>query len=234
VLPVAPPGRLAHTWRRIGLSLALLLLLGFALSQAEWRALLLRIIGIAQVAMSDHPTAGALLFLLLSAFSVMAAFFSSAVLVPAAVATYGPWGTFFLLWSGWILGGSTSYAVGRGLGRPIVRRMTSPELLARYESRITATAPWGVVLLLQLALPSELPGYLLGLLRWGYLRYLPALALGELPYAIGTVFLGEQFLAGRTVTLVMSGAGVIVLSVVAYEVLHRRLDGNAPAGGTAA
>ncbi len=203
---------------------ALVLLLGLALSQADLRGLLLRLIGYAQTLMADHPVAGAVAFLLLSAVSVMAAFFSSAVLVPAAVATYGDTGTFALLWGGWILGGMTAYSVGRTLGRPVVRALTSREALARYEAKITARAPWPLVLLLQLALPSELPGYLLGLLRYAPLKYLAALALGELPYAVGTVFLGQGVLQGRVPLVIGLGVAAVALSVTAYEVLHHRLE----------
>ena len=48
---------------------------------------------------------GAVLFVVMSAAAAMLAFFSTAVLVPVAVVTWGQTGTFVLLWVGWILGG---------------------------------------------------------------------------------------------------------------------------------
>ena len=53
----------------------------------------------------------------------------------------------------------------------------------------------GRVLLFQLAVPSEIPGYLLGTLGYRFSRYLVVVSVGEVPYALGTVLLGESFVS---------------------------------------
>jgi uncharacterized membrane protein YdjX (TVP38/TMEM64 family) len=171
-----------------------------------------------------HPVSGALLFLLLAALSALLAFFSSAVLVPIAVEVWGPVGTAILLWLGWLAGGAVTYAIGRFLGRGIVNRLVRPGRLQYYERRVRGSLRFPFVLLFQSALPSEVPGYLLGILRYPPHLYLLALGLAELPYAIGSVALGEQFVEGRIVP--MAVLAVVAVTGIGWAAarLHRELE----------
>jgi uncharacterized membrane protein YdjX (TVP38/TMEM64 family) len=171
-----------------------------------------------------HPVLGTTLFVIFSAISAMLAFVSSAVLVPVAVYTWGEPLSMLLLWVGWILGGMSAYAVGRVLGRPVVASLASDAALNRYERQVSAHAPFGLVLLFQIALPSELPGYLLGLVRYDFARYLLALAIAEAPYAVVTVYLGATFLERRPAILISVGAGVLAFSAIAFLLLRKRLS----------
>ncbi len=172
---------------------------------------------------AQHAVAGVVVFVLLSALSAMLAFFSSAVLVPPAVHAWGPVFTALLLWLGWILGGVIAYTLARLLGRPVVERLASAKSLAQLDRRLTERTPFGVVLLIQLAFPSEIPGYLLGLVRYPPSRYLSALAIAELPYAVGTVLLSEGLVERRVGLLAIIGVTAIVAAVVVSRALRRRL-----------
>lgn len=169
-----------------------------------------------------HPQSGMLVFVLVSMFSAMLAFVSSAVLVPIAIHAWGEWWTLGLLWAGWLFGGGTAYALGRFLGRRVVRWFVSVERLHAYEGKISRRAGFPVVLLFQLALPSEIPGYLLGTLRYRFVVYLAALALGELPYAIGAVWLAKNFVDQNFVALVSIGLAGILLMTGAVVLWQRR------------
>jgi uncharacterized membrane protein YdjX (TVP38/TMEM64 family) len=81
-------------------------------------------------------------------------------------------------------------------------------------------APFWVVLALQLALPSEIPGYLLGLARYPFTRYLLALGIAELPYSVATIYLGTSLLENRSTMVVAIGASIAVLSVAAFHILR--------------
>jgi uncharacterized membrane protein YdjX (TVP38/TMEM64 family) len=217
------PDLLHSGWTR---ALVLLLLLGglaLLVSSSAFQSALAWGLAKAEPVIAEHPFWGAVLFLLLSACSAMLAFFSSAVLVPVAVQAWGKLACAFLLWLGWILGGACAYGIARFGGRPVVRRLTSHKGLARYEERISQHTPFGLVLLFQLAVPSEIPGYVLGLARYGLRRYLLVLALAELPYAVGTAYLGESLLEQRTFLLLGLGALAIFFSAWALHVLRRRL-----------
>jgi len=57
-----------------------------------------------------------------------------------------------------------------------------------------------------------------------------ALALAEIPYALGAVFLGMSFVERRLVPLMILGVAGALLSVAAYRAYHRHLQ--APPGGS--
>jgi uncharacterized membrane protein YdjX (TVP38/TMEM64 family) len=142
--------------------------------------------------------------------------------VPVGVLAWGAAGTFALLWLGWLLGGIAAYWIGRHFGRRAVLWVVREESLQRHERRLARNASFPVLVLLQMALPSEVPGYLVGLLRYPFLRYLAALALAELPFALGAVLLGESFIRGDTLRLVAIGLAGILLSASAVAAWHRR------------
>ena len=185
--------------------------------------LLLRLLAAAEPLIAAHPGWGGLIFVLVSALSAMLAFFTSAVLVPAAVVSWGKVVTVALLWLGWFIGGLCAYGIGRSLGRPLLGTRGWDTLSTFYRQRLSAHVGLPVVLLLQLALPSEIPGYLCGLLRVRLRIYLTALALAELPFAIGTVWVGESILQREGGWLIGLGVAAMVISGYALYLLHKRL-----------
>jgi uncharacterized membrane protein YdjX (TVP38/TMEM64 family) len=154
----------------------------------------------------------------------MIAFFSTALITPVAVETWGAGTSIALLWLGWLLGGMCAYGVGRTLGRGVVRTLTSRDALDRFEHRISNRTPFGVVFLFQLAMPSEVPGYVLGVARYAFLKYILILGMVELPFAVGTVHLGASFLAQRTAVLIAIGAVGIAATTWAIYTLQKRLS----------
>ncbi len=209
-------------WRRV-LVLGLLVgLVALAVASDVVHGALMGLLALTERAIATSPVVGALCFVTFAALSGVLAFFSSAVVVPVAVHAWGPAPAAVLLWLGWVLGGATTYALGRYLGRPLVARMARSGL-ARYERAITRDAPFGLVVLFQLAAPSELPGYILGLVRYSFPRYLAVVAAAELPYAIGTVVLGDSFLERRLLPFILLGALALALSAWAYARLRRQL-----------
>lgn len=207
---------------------ALALVLAFALiavllSVDALYGWLQHVLAAAEPLIRAHPRMGGLIFVLLSALSAMLAFFSSAVLVPAAVYVWGKSVTVVLLWLGWLLGGVCAYGVGHTLGRPLMVSLGSKKVAAFYSQRLTSRVGVPVVFLLQLALPSEIPGYLCGLLRVRFRVYVTALALAELPYAIGTVWVGESILQREGGWLIALGVVAAVASAYALYLLHKAL-----------
>lgn len=212
-----------HLWRRVAETGAAIAALVLVATSDALHGALLALFRTADRTIESHPVAGPVAFVVFAAASAMLAFVSSALLVPAALVAWGRFETFALLWVGWTLGGAVSYAMARFLGRPAVARITGGGSLSRWEERLSHDAPWRLVLLFQLAVPSEVPGYVLGMLRYSFARYLAVVALGELPYALGTVYVGQSFLERRTGTLAALGALGIAASVAAYRRLHREL-----------
>ena len=185
---------------------------------------------LAESAITGYPILGRLLFVLLALLSAMLAFFSSAILAPVGIYTWGTFETFVLLWIGWLLGGAISFLIGRYLGRSVVSMLLSESRLSNWETQISRHTKFFHILLFQASVPSEIPGYLLGILRYRFGLYLAALALVELPYALGAVFLGDSFIKGDSLMFIVIGAGIVLLSVVAFQALHHVAQRRAASG----
>jgi len=205
--------RLVHQHRR---RLALLLLLVVAATAVAAtgpvHGAVLSIIAAAEPVIRQHAVVGAVVFVLLSALSAIVFFFSTAVITPVAVDAFGPIAALTLLWLGWILGGITAYAIGRVSGRRVANWFVDPWRLRDYERRAKGLVAFRHVLLFQLAMPSEIPGYVLGLAGCRFRTFVVAMALGELPFAIGAVYLGESFLERNYLLLLAIGITGVAFS----------------------
>ena len=78
-----------------------------------------------------------------------------------------------------------------------------------------------MILLLQLAVPSEIPGYVLGSLRYRFPAYFLALALAEF---LAAVFRSSDFAQ----YWMMAVVGVVGIAFLAWAIrrLHRELEGK--------
>lgn len=217
-----PPAS-THSRRRVLLVVLIAAVLGLLLSFDELHAGLLDLLARAEPVIQAHPVLGAVAFVLLSAGSAMLAFFSSMPLIPVAVYTWGEWLAGGLLWLGWWMGGLFAYGVGSLLHRPLIATERTTQLLEFYRERVSGQASFVVVLLVQIALPSEIPGYLFGLLRVPLRVYLLALALAELPFAAAAVLAGDSVLQQRGSGVLLLAVLALGLSVGALALLRRRL-----------
>lgn len=166
---------------------------------------------------AQQPCLGMAAFVALSMISAMVAFFSSAVFVPVALSTWGNATTFFLLWAGWLLGGMASFCIGRFLGRGVATALIGEETIAGWQSQLSQRSRFIHVLLFQAVVPSEIPGYVLGILRYRFSLYLLALAITELPYVFGVIFIGERFLQGESLLILVLGVTVVVIGVLLLQ-----------------
>jgi uncharacterized membrane protein YdjX (TVP38/TMEM64 family) len=173
-----------------------------------------------------RPYLGMAVFVGIAMLSAMVAFFSSAIFVPVAIYAWGNAVTFVLLWLGWLLGGVASFCIGRFLGRRVAAALIGEEKIAGWQSQLDERSRFVHVLLFQAVVPSEIPGYVLGILRYRFSLYLLALAVTELPYVIGVVYLGEHFLKGQSMVILLLGIGVVLLAIV----LMRQLGKSAGKG----
>jgi uncharacterized membrane protein YdjX (TVP38/TMEM64 family) len=208
--------------RRVAIVIAGVVLAGLAAWSADLHHYIVRLVERTEPLIASAPIGGALLFVGLAALSAVLLFFSGALLVPFGVDAWGEGGCLLLLWTGWFLGGILTYTIGRRLGWPIVRWILSARVAAEYEARIPASHSFLPVLLAQLALPSEAVGYVCGLVRVPPLTYAGALAVAELPYALGTVVLGAAFFRREYLVLFsVALAGLLVFGLMRWRQRRR-------------
>jgi len=221
------PPRGAVSWGRAVVVVLICASVALLLSIDQVYESLQRVLSAAEPLIAGHPYSGVVVFVLLAAVSAILAFFSSALLLPAAVYAWGNTVTFGLLWLGWLLGGMCTYALGRGLRRPNENAARTSRQLDFYVQRVRGDVTFTLVLLLHLAMPSEIPGYLCGYLGVRRRTYLAALAVAELPYAFGAVMLGDGVVNRQIGWLVAFGMVGAAFSLCASWVLHRKLDQSA-------
>lgn len=216
-----PP--LSLGWRRVLFGTALVAIVALVVSSEAGHETLLRALHSVEGMVGRHPALAAVFVVLFTGVAAALAFVSSWLVVPFAVYTWGPGRTLVLLMAGWLIGGAASYAIGRFVGPPLARWLGFAPLLARYEERVSRRISFSLALLFQMALPSEVRGYLFGLGHYRFRRYLLSLALAELPFAAATVYLGQGMVQGRATLVVTLGTALIALSAWALYLLHRRL-----------
>jgi uncharacterized membrane protein YdjX (TVP38/TMEM64 family) len=220
----ATPTPSVRSWSRAVVVVLICTSVALLLSVDAVYGSLQQVLAAAEPLIASHPYLGAAVFVALAAMSAILAFFSSALLLPAAVYAWGNAVTLGLLWLGWLLGGMCTYALGRGLRRPQGTASRTSRQLDFYTQRVRGEVTFALVLLLQLAMPSEIPGYLCGYLGVRRRTYAAALAVAELPFAFGAVMLGDGVVNRHIGWLVALGLAGAALSLGALWVLHKRLD----------
>lgn len=169
----------------------------------------------------SNPVAGALVFFLFSMISAMLAFVSTAVLVPAANLVWGRLVTFLLLWGGWISGGMLAFIIGR-LARPLLIRVGYKQRLEKYREYVSRRTNFWMVLLFCFAVPSEIPGYVLGGVHYPFGKFLAAIAITECVYGVALVFAGDRLLAAQRLHLFLI-LGTLTLIAAGARLLFRKL-----------
>lgn len=212
----------APVWRRAALLMLLCAGLAVVARSVSVHAAALELLEACKAVIAMHPFAGPIAFIVLAAASAMLAFVSVAVIVPVATYAWGPLLTVGYLWLGWVLGGVLGFGLGRLVGRSLLVWL-SPTAAQRLENLVRRDESLAIALLLQLSLPSELLGYALGSARYPWSSYLFVLAVGEAPYAMGAVLLGDSFVARRAGVLLVGGIVFASLIVLSFKLLGKRI-----------
>lgn len=139
----------------------------------------------------------AVIFVVLAAFSAMLSPFSSVPFVPAVILLWGNFLTIGLLLAGWLIGAAGAYFVGYFAGYPLVGQLYSLEKIKYFQERISHKTEFLIILLFRFAMPAEIPGYALGIVRYHFGKYLLATFIAELPFAIITAYASDALVNYR-------------------------------------
>lgn len=164
----------------------------------------------------------ALIFILLSALSALLSFVSSVVLIPVAVGIFGNWLAIVLLMIGWILGGVVTYWIGWHASHPVLKHFSVFRKLDKWRSQIPISADWLLAFLFRFGTPSE-TGYLFGVIRYPWKKYLIVTFFAELPYAILAVYAGDAFAEREVWQFVSLIFFMFVFSASAGYILRKRI-----------
>lgn len=160
------------------------------------------------------------IFILLAVAAALISPLTSIPLVPIAVVIWGSVPTTVFLLSGWIIGDTISYFVGRYLGYKAVCYFVSAEKIDELSSTIKKHTTFFKGLLLRLVLPAEL-GYAFGIIRYNFLSYLLLTLLAELPFAIISTYASEAVISGDAIKFLWLMIVLLFGIYVAVRMVHK-------------
>lgn len=173
----------------------------------------------------EFPFLSISIFILLAVISTLIFTFSSIWLVPAAIEIWGRWETFLLLLTGWIIGNILSYLIGKYAGYPIVKKLVPEKKIEKYKHLfLEGNRGWSIVLLFRFILPSEIPGYFLGIARYRFLPYFAATVLSEAPYALIAVYAIDAILRRDIGLFLIWGAIWAFCAIILVRLIKKKIQ----------
>jgi uncharacterized membrane protein YdjX (TVP38/TMEM64 family) len=175
-----------------------------------------------------HKIAGAIIFFAISAVAVLISPFSSVPLIPSAVLAWGKTPTLALLLCGWMAGGIVAYYLGSYSRERIMKNFVSLERVEYYKNRISGRTQFWLVVLFRLAIPSEVAGYTLGIVRYEFKKYLLATFVVELAVALASVYSSSILLSGRITLFLGILLVVVIVLYLSYFTFQKKIKKQPP------
>lgn len=211
-----------HLKKEIVIILMILAIAVLFLSSAKLQLAFEQAITALSAYIASHHVLGISVFIGLGALSAMLSPFSSMPLVPAAVVIWGNTLTFLFLLIGWLLGGMAAYAIGRYVVYHLFKDWEYFKKIQSYRGQVSENSEFILVLLFRMIMPAEIPGYLLGIIKYSFPKYLLATFLAELPVAFLAVHASDALVDERPVKFFMLFfAGVVLLALTIYQFRKR-------------
>lgn len=189
--------------------------IGFLIwSSVQFQAFFAKIVPLFENLTREHAFLSIFVFIGLGALSTMISSFSSAPLVPIAVIVWGGTPTALFLLAGWLTGDILSYVIGYYAGNPILKRFVPLQKIDYYRRKIPPNAEFKLVFFFIMSMPSEVPNYTLGTLRYNFLKYFLTITLGELIFAFVTAYAGQALVQKNYI--LFAGAIALLLLFFSY------------------
>ncbi len=214
-----------HTNKTVYIFIAVVVLAVIVGSSVYLQGMLSELTGAFERFVKEYPFLSAILFVALASASVLIGPFSSAPIIPFAVAGWGVPLTIAFTFFGWILGDCGAYLIGRYAGRPAVSFFMGRERLSRWTAMVHPKMKFSLLLLFRFAMPAE-TGYLFGLFSYDFIKYLIITFLAEAPLVFLVVYAGDAFLLKNWVVFgALVGIGIVAL-VIVFRVFSRHFREN--------
>jgi len=186
--------------------------IGFLIwSSVQFQAFFAKLVPVFENLTHRNELLSIFVFIGLGALSTMLSSFSSTPLVPIAVIVWGSTPTALYLLAGWMIGDVLSYVIGYYAGNPILKKFVRlDEKIDYYRKKIPPDAEFKLVFFFIMSMPSEVPNYTLGTLRYNFLKYFLTITLGEMIFAFVTAYAG-QALIQKNYLLFAGGVALLLL-----------------------
>lgn len=164
-----------------------------------------------------------IIFIVLAALSAMLAPFSSIPFVSAGIIIWGNFMTISFLLIGWMIGAVAAYSIGYFAGYPLVNQLYSLEKIKYYKERISGKTEFLMILLFRLAMPAEIPGYALGIIRYHFGKYFLATFIAELPFAIIAGYASDALVTEKPTVFIILVAFAFSAIGLTFYLFNRKL-----------
>jgi uncharacterized membrane protein YdjX (TVP38/TMEM64 family) len=113
-----------------------------------------------------------------------------------------------------------AFGIGK-LAAPMLFRLGYKEKLEKYQHFVSKRMKFWAVLVFCLAVPSEVPGYLFGGMKYPFWKFIAAIAIAESIYGLGIIVAGESLLEAEPGVVLITIGMMVVIAVAAGFVLRR-------------
>lgn len=183
----------------------------------------LKYVDLISIFLIENRFLGIFIFTAISILAVMLSPFSSLPLIPSAIAAWGKLFTAFFLGFGWFIGAWVAYALGKYARDKILSRFWRFEKIEYYRKKFSSKTQFGLVLLFRFAVPSEITGYTLGIIKYDLKKYLLATFLTEIPFVFASVYLSQALVEGRFLIFAAVLAFLAALIFMASYFLKKKI-----------
>jgi uncharacterized membrane protein YdjX (TVP38/TMEM64 family) len=209
--------------KNIGIVLAAAFLGFLVWSSVQFQQFFTNIVPLFEKIAHQNEILSILIFIGLGALSTMASSFSSVPLVPIAIVVWGNTPTALYLFTGWIIGDVISYFIGYYAGNPILKKFANVKKITYYREKIPPNAEFKLVFLFIMSMPSEVPNYTLGTLRYNFLRYFLTIALGELVFSFLTAYAGLALVEKNLILFIGTVSLLVLFFVYSFYLFNKYL-----------
>lgn len=179
----------------------------------------------------NHQILGIFVFIGLAAISALLSPFSSVPIVPIAIIMWGNFWSIVFLVAGWLIGHVITYMVGYYAGYPMAKKFIPFDKINNYSQKLSPKSEFLLIVLFRLSMPAEIPGYVLGIVRYNFLKYFIATLIAEFPFAVLTIYGGDAFIKKDVFVFVgIVVVGIAIISVMLY-LFRQRMSRNRKNGG---
>lgn len=174
----------------------------------------------------QSPVLAIIVFVGLNALSAMFAPLSSVPLAPFAIAAWGEAAALLFFMAGWMIGGTLTYILGWYAAHPFLKQLSIYRRIEYYRNRISSRSQFLFVIFFRAASPAEIPGYVLGSLRYSFWRYLTATFITELPIGLITVYASRALLERNVWAFFYITLFAVAALAVLFFFFHKNLLGK--------
>jgi uncharacterized membrane protein YdjX (TVP38/TMEM64 family) len=163
------------------------------------------------------------IFVGIAAITTMLSSFVRIVPAPLGILLWGSSETALYMLFGWLIGDALSYFIGYGAINPTIKNFLPMEKVAYYREKIPPHAELKLVAFFIFAVPAEVANYVLGAIRYDFMKYFIVTIFSEFFYAAITAFTARALIQSNFIYFIGAIVFLSLLFSYSFYIFDRRL-----------